>query len=71
MKTTEKIKEKLEMVRKEVIRISEVITNDENMANEPYATRDGNKPEVDGAWTFNDALTDYVSQKLTLEWVLS
>ena len=66
MRTTQEIKQKLTEVEKEIRRISD-ISVDTSMS-EPYTFKGGNKhPE----WSYDDAMTSLVAQKLTLEWVLS
>lgn len=66
MRTTNEIKDKLTSVEKEIKRISEILINVENYE-KPYTYVNGDQhPE----WTFDDALTSFVSQKLCLKWVL-
>ncbi|MEI8204972.1 MAG: hypothetical protein WCH34_18265 [Bacteroidota bacterium] len=66
MRTTEQIKEKLTKVEKEIKRISD-ISVDASLS-EPYVSKGGNQhPE----WSYDDAMTSFVAQRLILEWVLS
>jgi hypothetical protein len=69
MKTEKEIKLNLEMVNAEITRISEIIENDENMSNEQYTYRNGQKFEEDD-WTYNDVLNTYIGQRHILEWML-
>lgn len=67
MRTTNEIKDKLTSVEKEIKRICEILINIENYE-KPYTFQNGEQhPE----WTFDVALTIFVSQKLCLKWVLN
>ncbi len=67
MKRTEVIKSELEFVRSELERINEMLIENKSLIDKPFQFKNG---KAHDDWSFKDALTSYVSKKLTLEWVL-
>ena len=68
MRTTQQISERLAQKKKEIKRITEAIENEEISETLPYCYKSGEQhPE----WSYGEALTSLVSEKLCLEWVLS
>jgi hypothetical protein len=68
MKSTRQIKDELCSVERETTRISDLLNDGTVKETDHYTYSNGVPSEAD--WTFSDALTSYVSKKLTLKWVL-
>lgn len=69
MRTTKSIKERLVWVRSELDRINTLLMDGTYKETDHFVHAYGLISQAD--WTFKDALTKYVSERITLEWVLN
>jgi hypothetical protein len=69
MRATADIKKKLDFTIEELERINTYLHDHPGSEDKHFVLENGKESTAD--WTFNDAITSYVSQKLTLQWVLS
>lgn len=68
MKSAEKVIYKMETIKKEINRISSIIQNNPIELMNKYKYSNG---ETNPNMTYKEALSMYVTQKITLEWVLT
>jgi len=70
MRTTQDIKKKLDSVLAELERINTyLLDHPEATVSSRFVFKDGKTTH--GEWTFNDAITSLVAEKLILKWVLN
>ncbi|MFZ4545893.1 MAG: hypothetical protein ACOYN4_00580 [Bacteroidales bacterium] len=69
MRTTHEIKKKLDFVLSECERINKYLyDHPEETINSKFVFKDGKTTHT--SWTFNDAITSLVAEKLLLQWIL-
>jgi hypothetical protein len=68
MRTTAEIKNRYDSTLKEMERINKYLYDNPNSENKKFVFKNGQ--ETTSEWTFNDAITSLVAEKLLLQWIL-
>jgi hypothetical protein len=68
MRTTAEIKNRYDSTLKEMERINKYLYDNPNSENKKFVFKSGQ--ETTSEWTFNDAITSLVAEKLLLQWIL-